>query len=56
MKIIHERLLFEAVFTVGQMYFSTEGNDLCTSYNAPSRGWLNAQALPYPEEQEQEKD
>ncbi len=38
----------------GANVFSTEGKNLCTSQNAPSRSWVTAQALTYPEEQEED--
>ena len=38
----------------GANVFSTEGNTHHTFHNAPSRGWGNAQTLPYPEEQEED--
>ena len=35
--------------------FSTEGNTLCVSHDAPEReGWTTAQVLPYPEDQEED--
>lgn len=38
----------------GANVFSTEDGTHHTYYNAPSRGWSNAQTLPYPEEQEED--
>jgi len=38
----------------GGQIFTTKGSNLCTSLNAPSRnGWIAAQAVPYPEDQEE---
>jgi hypothetical protein len=37
----------------GAKVISTEGKTVCTSQNAPDRGWVAAEAIPYPEEQEQ---
>ena len=47
------KVVIRACIHRGARVFSTEGNDLQTSYNAPSRDWVTAQALPYPEEQEE---
>ena len=48
------KVVIRACIHRGAKVFSTEGNDLRTSYNAPSRDWVTAQALPYPEEQEED--
>ena len=39
----------------GAKVISTEGSDIRTHYNAPTReGWTTVQPLPYPEEQEED--
>jgi beta-lactamase superfamily II metal-dependent hydrolase len=48
------KAVVRALWHRGAKVIATEGKDLCTSYNAPMRhGWVAAQTLEYPEEQEE---
>jgi beta-lactamase superfamily II metal-dependent hydrolase len=46
------KAVVRALWHRGAKVVATEGADLQTNQNAPSRGWVAAQTLDYPEEQE----
>jgi hypothetical protein len=47
------KAVIRAMVHRGGRVFTSEGVSFCTSLNAPPRGWATAQALQYPEEQEE---
>lgn len=47
------KAVVRALYHRGAGVYATEGNSLCSSYNAPFRNWSPVQPLAYPHEQEE---